>query len=47
MFATLKADLAAVEAYVVAHYKQLGVAVLVGKFSAAIVAAVTALAHAL
>jgi hypothetical protein len=47
MLATLKADLAAVEAYVVAHYKQLGVAVLVGKFSSAIVAAVLALVHAL
>jgi hypothetical protein len=45
MLATLKADLAAVEAYVVAHYKQLGVAALVGKFSAAIVAAATALVH--
>jgi hypothetical protein len=47
MLATLKADLAAVEAYVVSHYKQLGVAVLVGKFSSAIVAAVVALVHGL
>jgi hypothetical protein len=47
MLATLKADMAAVEAYVVSHYKQLVVAALVGKFSSAIVAAVLALVHAL
>jgi hypothetical protein len=47
MLAVLKADLVAAEAYVVSHYKQLGVAVLVGKFSSAIVAAVVALVHAL
>ena len=43
MLAKLKADWAAVEAYVVEHYKQLGVAALVGKYSAAVVAVVTAL----
>jgi hypothetical protein len=47
MLATLKADWAAAVAYVTAHYKQLGVAALVGKYSAALVAAVTALVKAL
>ena len=47
MLAKLKADLAAAKAYVLAHYKQLGVAAVVGKYSAALVAAVTALVKAL
>ena len=47
MLATLKADLQAVKAYVVAHYKQVGVAALFGKYSSALLAAVAALVHAL
>jgi hypothetical protein len=47
MLAGLKADLLAAKAYVVAHYKQLGVAAVVGKYSSAIVAAVVALVKAL
>lgn len=47
LLATLKADAAAVEAYVVQHYKQLAAAVLAGKYFASIVAAVTALVHSL
>jgi hypothetical protein len=47
MLASLKAKLVAAKAYVVAHYKQLGVAVLVGKYSAALSAAVVALVKAL
>jgi hypothetical protein len=47
MFASLKADLTAAWAYVLAHYKQLGVAALLGKYSAVIVAAVTAFVKAL
>lgn len=47
MLAKLKADAQAVVAYVTAHYKQLGVAALVGKYSAALVAAVAALVKAL
>jgi hypothetical protein len=43
VLAKLKADLTTVKAYVVEHYKQLGVAALVGKYSAVVVAAVTAL----
>jgi hypothetical protein len=40
MLAKIKAELAAVKAYVVVHYKQLVAAVVAGKFSAAIVAGV-------
>lgn len=47
MLAVLKADLAKVEAYVVQHYKQLAAAAVAGKYFASIVAAVTALVHAL
>lgn len=47
MLATLKADFAAVKAYVLAHYKQLAVAALVGKYWALVVAAVSAVVHAL
>lgn len=47
MLATLKADLALVEAYVVANYKQVGAAALLGKYSSALLAAVVALVHAL
>jgi hypothetical protein len=47
MLAALKAKLLAVKAYVVVHYKQLAVAAAVGKFGSAVVAALTALVHAL
>jgi hypothetical protein len=47
MLAKLKADLVAVKDYVVVHYKQLGLAALLGKYAAAVVAAVSALVHSL
>ena len=47
MLAALKADLVAAKNYVLAHYKQLGVAAVVGKYSSALVAAVLALVKAL
>ena len=40
MLAKLKADLVAAKAYVVVHWKQLVTAVVAGKYSVAIVAAV-------
>jgi hypothetical protein len=47
MLAKLKADAVAVKNYVVANYKQLGVAAVAGKFSTPLVAAVAALVKAL
>ena len=40
MLAKLKADLAAAKAYVVEHYKQLVAAIVAGKYSAVVIAAV-------
>lgn len=47
MFATLKADLKLVEVYVIANYKQLLGAAVVGKFSSTILAVLAALVHSL
>ena len=47
MLAKLKADLVAVKAYVVEHWKQLTAAVVGGKYLTAIVAAVTSVIHSL
>jgi hypothetical protein len=47
MLAKLKADAVAVKNYVVANYKQLGAAVLVGKFGTTLVVAAVALVKAL
>lgn len=45
MLAKLKVKLTAVKAYLVLHWKQLTAALAAGKWSSALVAAVTALVH--